>query len=215
MYSFQSVDEPMEQFLSIVMESLEKHWFDFNTSTQDALVEVAGHVMNSKAGVKLSGGMQFLLYILHIFHAAIHLITDKFTNLRIFHRKQKKTNFLNSGSSIPDIDWLGILQSCDRLDYEPWLCAFMSRVYKACGWPGFDGLALKSLSFAKVSMQPFIKLLLANKDEHLDSLCGMLNHFFELSCSNTPTVEKCIYQEKRAIKRMLHMCECIRVVNNW
>lgn len=70
LYSFQRVDEPMEQFLSIVMESLEKNWFDFNTSTQDALVEVAGHVMNSKAGVKLSGGMQFLLYIHIIFHAS-------------------------------------------------------------------------------------------------------------------------------------------------
>lgn len=91
----------------------------------------------------------------------------------------------------------------------------MSRVYKACGWAGFDALAHKSLNFAKVSMQPFIKLLLTNKDEHLDSLCAMLNHFFELCCSNTPSVEKCIYQEKRAIKRMLHMCESIRVVNNW
>lgn len=45
----------MEQFLSIAMESLEKNWFDFNTSTQNALVQIAGHVMNSKAGIKLSG----------------------------------------------------------------------------------------------------------------------------------------------------------------
>lgn len=53
----------MEQFLSIVMESLDKNWFDFNTSTQDALVQVAGHVMNSKAGIKLSGTYRLLLLL--------------------------------------------------------------------------------------------------------------------------------------------------------
>lgn len=59
----QSAAEPMEQFLSIVMESLDKNWFDFNTSTQDALVQVAGHVMNSKAGIKLSGPYRLLLLL--------------------------------------------------------------------------------------------------------------------------------------------------------
>lgn len=63
----QSAAEPMEQFLSIVMESLDKNWFDFNTSTQDALVQVAGHVMNSKAGIKLSGAYRLLL-LLQIAH---------------------------------------------------------------------------------------------------------------------------------------------------
>lgn len=45
------------------MESLDKNWFDFNTSTQEALVQVAGHVMNSKAGIKLSGAYRLLLLL--------------------------------------------------------------------------------------------------------------------------------------------------------
>lgn len=63
LYFLQSAAEPMEQFLSIVMEYLDKNWFDFNTTTQDALVQVAGHVMNSKAGIKLSGAYRLLLLL--------------------------------------------------------------------------------------------------------------------------------------------------------
>ncbi|KAH8396072.1 hypothetical protein KR222_002674 [Zaprionus bogoriensis] len=187
----QSAAEPAEQFLSIIMDTLERNLFHYNVSTQPALMQVALHVVNSKSGQQLS---------------------DQFPNLRLFCQRSRKACFLNSYDSMPGIDWLGILQSCEQLDYEPWLCAFMSRVFAACDWQGFDALAAKSFSFAKVALQPFIKLLLANKQTHLKSLCAMLDHFFE-RC--TPRAEKCIYQEKRAIKRMLYMCECIRLVNNW
>lgn len=45
----------MEQFIGIIMETLERHLFDFNINTQEALVKVAGHVVNSKSGAKLIG----------------------------------------------------------------------------------------------------------------------------------------------------------------
>ncbi|KAM8719535.1 hypothetical protein ACLKA7_005726 [Drosophila subpalustris] len=189
----QSTEEPMDAFIRSLLETLDKQLFHFETRTQQALVQVAGHVVNSNSGAKL-----------HVMHP----------NLRIFrHRKHNNwsSEFLNSFTGIPPIDWVGVLKSSDHLDYEPWMCAFMSRVFGACDWPGFDAFAANSFPFAKACLQPFVKLLLANRGVHLDGLCSMLDHFFNGFCQLT----KGIYQEKRAIKQFLYICECIRLTNNW
>ncbi|KRF80861.1 serine/threonine-protein kinase ATM [Drosophila virilis] len=186
----QSSEHPMDQFISIIMETLERHLFDFNINTQEALVKVAGHVVNSKSGVKLLA---------------------QYPHLRIFYTGVHKSGFLNSASSIPSIDWLTVLKATQHLDYEPWMCTFMGTLFRECSWQGFDAYANQSFDFASACLQSFMKLLLNNKDLHLESLCSMLEHFFECS-ANAP---KDIYQDKRVIKRFLYICECVRVVNNW
>ncbi|ALC48364.1 tefu [Drosophila busckii] len=185
-------EQPMEQFLGSIMQTLEQHLFQFNIHTQQSLINVAIDVVNSPSGRKL---------------IAEH------TNLRIFSTKGSKASFLHASGSVRCIDWLNLLRSCEHLDYESWLCTFMSRIFIACGWQGFDAFAGKCFSFAKACLQPFIKLLLADKDVHLESLCAMLDYFFAKSCDSQASTG--IYQEKRAIKRFLYMCECVRFCNNW
>ncbi|XP_043070286.1 serine/threonine-protein kinase ATM [Drosophila grimshawi] len=186
----QSSEQPIVQFLDVIMETLEKQLYDFNTSTQKALIQVAGHVVDSKDGSKL--------------------VSDH-PHLRIFKTSPNNLGFLNTSDSIPVIDWLTVLKSSEQLDYRPWLCTFMGLVFGECGWQGFDAFAAKSFTFAKACLQPFIKLLLSNKEQHLDSLCSMLEHFFESAASEA----KGVYQDKRVIKQFLYICECIRLVNNW
>ncbi|EDV35318.2 LOW QUALITY PROTEIN: uncharacterized protein Dana_GF11791 [Drosophila ananassae] len=186
--------EPMERFLSAVCEALEKYMFDFDPKTHDDIVCVAYNVVNSKAGIK---------------------IINKYKNLKIFLDKSAPASYLNSHKQIRCIDWLKVLKATQRFDYESWLCAFVSLAFKDCGWAGFDALAEKSFAFAKICLQPFIKLLLANNPEHLQSLCQMLDYFFEnfVNTEQSGSVE--IFQNKRAIKRFLYICECIRNFNNW
>lgn len=129
--------------------------------------------------------------------------------------KSAPASYLNSHKQIRCIDWLGVLKATQRLDYESWLCAFVSLAFKDCGWVGFDALAEKSFSFAKICLQPFIKLLLANNKEHLQSLCQMLDYFFENFVNTEVSGSVEIFQNKRAIKRFLYICECIRNFNNW
>ncbi|XP_023036036.1 serine/threonine-protein kinase ATM [Drosophila willistoni] len=181
---------PMEQFLTIICESFEKYLFEFDPKTQEALITVARNVVNSKAGIK---------------------IKSFYSNLQIFVGKSKDVNFLNK--PISTIDWLAALEATKHLSYESWICAFMSRVFKECGWQGFDNLAAESYSFAEICLQPFVKLLLDNKEQHLDSLCQMLDHFFQSFVSQQSN--HVIFQEKRAIKKLLNICECIRTTNNW
>lgn len=87
----------------------------------------------------------------------------------------------------------------------------MGSVFRACHWAGFDEFAFQSVDFASTCLQAFIKLVMANKDVHLTSLCEMLDHFFENSADEATR----FYEDKRIIKRFLYMCECVRVVNNW
>ncbi|KAH8386431.1 hypothetical protein KR093_000425 [Drosophila rubida] len=186
----ESDEEPMPQFVRAMLRVLEQQLFHFQTSTQQALIQVIGHVVNSSSGRA---------------QCASH------ANLRIFCEPEKTTSFLSSQSAIPAIDWLALLQASEHLDYEPWMCAFMRKVFEACGWSGFDSFAGNSFDFAYACLQPFIKLLLGNKELHLNSLCVMLDHFFAQFCAQA----KGIYQEKRAIKLFLYICERIRLINNW
>ncbi|XP_016998813.2 serine/threonine-protein kinase ATM isoform X1 [Drosophila takahashii] len=187
-------DEPMEVFLSVVCEALDKSLFQFDPKTFAELDSVACQVVNSKPGANIIG---------------------HYKNLKIFVDKATKTSFLNSVKQIPRIDWLSILKATQSLNYESWMCAFVSKVFQACGWTGFDDLAAKSFAFAKTCLQPFIKLLLENKQQHLESLCQMLDYFFERFSSSQSQNSQEIFCNKRAIKRFLHICECIRIVNEW
>ncbi|KAH8244044.1 hypothetical protein KR032_012478 [Drosophila birchii] len=188
--------EPLEKFLNVICKTLEKSLFQFDPHTHDALVSVVVQVVNSQCGLK---------------------IIDRFKNVQIFAIKRPESSVLNGYTQISLIDWLAALKATEDLSYEPWLCAFVSYVFTNCGWLEFGALAAKSLPFAKTCLQPFIKLLLAsNQEQHLASLCRMLDYFFERfagskSTSSTPQ----IFQNKRAIKKFLHICECIRVGNNW
>ncbi|XP_026850238.1 serine/threonine-protein kinase ATM [Drosophila persimilis] len=188
--------EPMEKFLVVICEVLEKYLFQFDPKTHDALVAVAIQVANSKPAAT---------------------ILNRIKNLQIFVEKSPESSFLNAHQHIPAIDWLNALKSSQDLDYEPWMCAFVSQVFRACGWQGFDALAASSFPFAETCLQPFIKLLLANKQQqHLESLCQMLDYFFEGFASSTAAAQtQNIFHNKRAIKKCLHICECIRIVNNW
>ncbi|XP_032588976.1 serine/threonine-protein kinase ATM isoform X2 [Drosophila mojavensis] len=188
--SIQPLTAAMEQFVAVIMEALERHIFDFDVNTHKAVIQVAREVVNSRS--------------------AEHLI-DSYPYLRIFCVGLNTSSFLNSFVSIPQIDWLAMLKATEHLDYEPWLCQFMGSVFKACHWPGFDEFAFQSVDFASTCLQTFVKLVMANRDVHLTSLCEMLNYFFENSAHKTTG----FYQDKRIIKRFLYMCECVRVVNNW
>jgi len=84
-----------------------------------------------------------------------------------------------------------------------------------CGWLGFDKLAATSFAFAKTCLLPFIKLLLENSLEHVESLSQMLDYFFEGFTSSTAPNSQEIFRNKRAIKKFLHICEYIRIFNNW
>ncbi|XP_020814150.1 serine/threonine-protein kinase ATM [Drosophila serrata] len=188
--------DPIEKFVNVICETLEKYLFHFDPHTHDALVSVVVQVVNSQGGSKITG---------------------RFKNIKIFAVKPPESSVLDGYKQISRIDWLAALKATQDLSYEPWMCAFVSNVFTDCGWLEFGALAAKSLPFAKTCLQPFIKLLLANNQEqHLESLCPMLDYFFERfvgsrSESSTPK----IFHNKRAIKRFLHICECIRVVNNW
>ncbi|XP_030382015.1 serine/threonine-protein kinase ATM [Scaptodrosophila lebanonensis] len=182
-------DDRNHQFVTVLYETLEKQLFNFNPSTHAAFVNVARQVANSKIGLKLIGAHP---------------------NFSVFVVKSNQQYYLNT--QIPIIDWLLVLQSTENFEYEEWICAFMAAVFKNCGWHGFDLFAEKSFSFAEACLQPFVKLLLADKDMHLETLSTMLDYFFEQFCR---TGSKGIFHEKRAIKMFLSMCECIRVVNQW
>ncbi|XP_062138082.1 serine/threonine-protein kinase ATM [Drosophila sulfurigaster albostrigata] len=185
----ESNGEPMEQFISAMLRVLDQQLFHFKTSTQQALIQVIGHVVNSSARID----------------------TSLYSNLCVFCVPSKRTSFLQSDTNIPAIPWLDLLQGSEHLDYEAWMCAFMCKVFETCGWTDFDTFAGNSFSFAYACLQPFIKLLMANKTAHLDSLCAMLDHFFAQHCA----LASGIYQEKRAIKLFLYICERIRLINNW
>ncbi|XP_017057473.2 LOW QUALITY PROTEIN: serine/threonine-protein kinase ATM [Drosophila ficusphila] len=193
--SFQeSDDEPMQIFLKAVCESLEKSLFHFDPKTHEALVSVAIQVVNSTSAAN---------------------IMDQFKNLRIFVGMPTKSSFLTSYKQISRIDWLTALKTTESLDYEPWMCAFVSKVFNECGWQGFDDLAAKSFAFAKTCLQPFIKVLLENDQHHMESLCQMLDYFFESFASSGSSNSQDIFHNKRAIKKCLHICESIRIFNNW
>ncbi|XP_052835760.1 LOW QUALITY PROTEIN: serine/threonine-protein kinase ATM [Drosophila gunungcola] len=190
----ESEEEPLQIFLSVICEFVEKSLFHFDPKTHEALVTVAILVANSKSAVN---------------------ILDQFKSLRIFVLMSPKSNFLSSNKQIPRIDWLTAFKATQNLDYEPWMCLFVSKVFEMCGWKGFDDLAARSFAFAKTCLQPFIKLLLENHPHHLESLCQMLDYFFEgFACPKSPNSHG-IFHNKRAIKRFLHICECIRIFNNW
>ncbi|KAH8280952.1 hypothetical protein KR054_005673 [Drosophila jambulina] len=188
--------DPIEKFLIVVCEALEKSLFHFDPHTHDALVSVVVQVVNSQCGLK---------------------IMDRFRNIKIFAVKPPESSVLNGYQQITRIDWLAALKATQDLSYGDWMCAFVSNFFTDCGWLEFGALAAKSLPFAKTCLQPFIKLLLAtNQEQHLDSLCTMLDYFFERFVGSEPTSSNPqIFHNKRAIKRFLHICECIRVVNNW
>uniref|UniRef100_A0A6P4EBP2 Serine/threonine-protein kinase ATM n=1 Tax=Drosophila rhopaloa TaxID=1041015 RepID=A0A6P4EBP2_DRORH len=190
----ESLEEPMQVFLRVIFKSLEKYLFHFDPKTHEALVSVAIQVVNSKSAVN---------------------ILDQYKSLRIFVLMSPNSSFLNFNNQIPRISWLAAFQATQNLDYEPWMCAFVSRVFKECGWQGFDDLAASSFAFAKTCLQPFIKLLLENNQHHLESLCQMLDYFFEGFVSSKSPNSNAIFHNKRAIKRFLHICECIRIFNNW
>ncbi|XP_017035887.1 serine/threonine-protein kinase ATM [Drosophila kikkawai] len=188
--------EPIEQFLNVICEALEKSLFQFDPHTHDALVSVVVQVVNSQCGLR---------------------IMDRFKNVQIFAVTPPESSVLNGYMQISGIDWLACLKATQDLTYEPWMCAFVSNVFTNCGWLEFSALAAKSLPFAKTCLQPFIKLLLgSNQKQHLESLCRMLDYFFEcfVSSKSRSSMPQ-IFYNKRAIKRFLHICECIRVVNNW
>ncbi|KAH8264195.1 hypothetical protein KR038_004388 [Drosophila bunnanda] len=196
--SFEESDhlEPIKKFVYVICEILEKSLLQFDPHTHDALVSAVVQVVNSQCGSKITG---------------------LFKNVKIFAVKHPELSVLNGYKQISRIDWLAALKATQDLSYEAWMCAFVSNVFTECGWLEFSALAAKSLPFAKTCLQPFIKLLLANnREQHLETLCPMLDYFFErfvgskAACS-TPQ----IFHNKRAIKRFLHICECIRVVNNW
>ncbi|XP_041674601.1 serine/threonine-protein kinase ATM [Drosophila eugracilis] len=192
--SFEKSDEePMEVFLSVICQTLEKSLFHFDPKTHESIVSVAVQVVNSKPGTNILG---------------------RFKNLQIFANKSTKSAFLNSYKQIPSIDWLSTLKATQSLNYESWMCAFLSKVFQLCGWQGFDDLAAKSFAFAKTCLQPFIRLLLENHEHHVESLCQMLDYFFK-GFASSMSVSQDIYHNKRAIKRFLHICESIRIVNNW
>ncbi|KAH8268288.1 hypothetical protein KR026_004200 [Drosophila bipectinata] len=206
--------EPMERFLSAVCEALEQYMFDFDPKTHDDIVCVAYNVVNSKAGMKIiSKQCQFINGDHH--YLTIYSISGKYKNLKIFLDKSAASSYLNSHKQIRCIDWLKVLKATQKLEYESWLCAFVSLAFKECGWVGFDALAEKSFAFAKICLQPFIKLLLSNNQEHLQSLCQMLDYFFEHFVNSELSGSVEIFQNKRAIKRFLYICECIRNFNNW
>ncbi|KAH8369440.1 hypothetical protein KR009_011024 [Drosophila setifemur] len=190
----ESTLEPMEKFLSVVCEALEKCIFRFDPKTQEALVCVAFHVVNSKSGRK---------------------IRNNFKSLQIFEVKSPESSFLNTYKQIPRIDWLAALKATRNLHYETWMSTFVSLVFKDCGWSDFDILASKSFFFAKSCLQPFIKLLLANDQQHLGSLCQMLDFFFENFANSDSSRSQEIFYNKQAIKGFLNICESIRTVNNW
>lgn len=142
-------------------------------------------------------------------------LIERFKNVQIFAVKPPESSVLNGYKLIPPLDWLTALKSTEYLTYEPWMCAFVAKVFTDCGWLEFGALAAKSFPFAKTCLQPFIKLLLANNlEQHLESLCRMLDYFFE-GFASPPSSSPKIFHNKRAIKKFLHICECIRIVNNW
>ncbi|XP_022209922.2 serine/threonine-protein kinase ATM [Drosophila obscura] len=192
----ESEQEPMDKFLVVICEVLEKYLFQFDPKTHEALVAVAIQVVNSKPAAT----------ILH-----------RFKNLQIFFEKSNASSCLDAYQHIPSLAWLNALKSSQGLDYEQWMCAFVSQVFRACGWKAFEALAATSFPFAETCLQPFIKLLLATEQQpHLESLCQMLDHFFEgFASSKAAPNNHDIFHNKRAIKKCLHICECIRIVNNW
>ncbi|BFF89361.1 serine/threonine-protein kinase ATM [Drosophila madeirensis] len=188
--------EPMDKLLVVICELLEKYLFQFDPKTHEALVAVAIQVVNSKPAAT---------------------IMHRFKHLQIFAENSMKSTCLDTYQHIPPIDWLNALKSSQGLDYEQWMCAFVSQIFKACSWQGFDALAATSLPFAETCLQPFIKLLLVTeRQQHLLNLCQMLDYFFEgFASSKTAPNTQDIFHNKRAIKKCLHICECIRIVHNW
>ncbi|XP_039495619.1 serine/threonine-protein kinase ATM [Drosophila santomea] len=186
--------EPMEDFLGVVCQILDTSLFQFDPKTHEGLVSVAIQVVNSKPGSN---------------------IMAHYKNLRIFVDKSTTSTFLHSNKQIRRIDWLSTLKATKSLNYEPWMCAFVSKVFQVCGWLGFDKLAATSFVFAKTCLLPFIKLLLQNSLDHVESLSQMLDYFFEGFNSATAPNSQEIFRNKRAIKKFLHICEYIRIFNNW
>ncbi|EDX12862.1 GD20371 [Drosophila simulans] len=186
--------DPMEAFLAVVCQTLDTSLFQFDPKTYEGLVSVAIQVVNSKPGSN---------------------IMAHYKNLQIFAEKSTASTFLHSNKQIRRIDWLSILKATKSLNYEPWMCAFVSKVFQMCGWLGFDKLAATSFAFAKTCLLPFIKLLLENSLEHVESLSQMLDYFFEGFNSSTAPNTQEIFRNKRAIKKFLHICEYIRIFNNW
>lgn len=45
----------MEQFIDVIMETLERNLFDFNVNTHEAFFQVVGEVVNSKSAAPLIG----------------------------------------------------------------------------------------------------------------------------------------------------------------
>ncbi|KAH8295345.1 hypothetical protein KR018_010145 [Drosophila ironensis] len=202
--------QPMDNFISIICETLEESLYNFDPNTYEALVCVAINVANSRSGLKIISKRELSVQITFLL---MFLLAERFNNLQIFVDKSAESNYLNNHEQIGCIDWLAALKATQKLRYESWICAFVSLAFKDCAWLGFDTLAAKSFSFAKICLQPFIKLLLFNGRQHLDSLCKMLDYFFENFLQSERTQE--IFHNKRAIKRFLDICECIRNCNNW
>lgn len=126
---------------------------------------------------------------------------------------------MNSYGDINGTNWLELLKSTEySIDYESWIKLFTSSLWKKCGWIHLYKLAEHNLVFSETLLIPFIELLLAiDKKCYLPGLLNMLDYYFErfiLEFSSNAAIFT-IYQEKRIIKIMLQIVECVRIQNNW
>uniref|UniRef100_A0A0K8UL82 Serine/threonine-protein kinase ATM n=1 Tax=Bactrocera latifrons TaxID=174628 RepID=A0A0K8UL82_BACLA len=187
-----------ELFSINVARILDKILMQFNTITYEALFRVSTELIDSKCAKS---------------------ILELYPYLAIFQSDKKANQDWDPSFVIEPADWLCILNSTETLEYETWICVFVSKVLKSCGWTALCNLASKDMYVANEILLPFITLLMSNKGRHIDSIMSMLAHYFKTLNMVLGKIEtdqigaQEIYKDKRIIQIFLKICECIRLNN--
>ncbi|XP_014097138.2 serine/threonine-protein kinase ATM [Bactrocera oleae] len=187
-----------ELFSVSVAKVLDKILTQFNTNTYEALFRVTIELINSKCTKSIIGLYPYLA---------------------IFESSKKANQEWDPSFGIEPVDWLCILNSTETLEWDTWICVFVSKVLKSCGWTALCNLVSRDIYLANEILLPFITLLMSNKGRHIDSIMSMLAHYFQtlnmvLRKGETHQIGTHeIYKDKRIIKVFLKICECIRLHN--